>query len=277
MKEAKENPRYSQKCEAINFFYALSMDSSCYDEETGDTSEWVRHAVLFRFDKSEAAWLKEKELIAEGDLNEDGSATLGFTVDDQGNVSLIDEEEYRSIEESYNLAMNEREEEDRSQKAEDAFVLNLKDDGKAAYNHAGKAVFVEIKQDENASNPLEDWDGSGKMYSRNRNHSIFDVARVEDAIENNPDAVPLSCFEHGTCLWGIASELKKTPGVEFQWDGVEFAGVWIPDKTCIELLAKLEGQARKDKAREMASLACKAYTQYCNGEVYQYCVKIYDE
>lgn len=285
LKEAKENPRYSQESEAVNFFYALSQEYQ--DEETGDASEWVRHAVLFRFKKIEALWLLRKNLINREtydslplkhreNTQQDTSLSLGFSIDDCGNPSVVSEEEYRSIEEAYHIALSEQEQEELEEEAEGAFVLALDDNGKASYTHAGKAVFISIEQDENAENPLKRWDGAGSIYSLNRRHDNYDRDAIEDALQNNPDAVPLSYFEHSSCVWGLAEDLKKMPGVEFTFDGVEFAGVWIPDASCLEELKKLEGQRRKDEARKMAKQACEVYTQYCNGEIYQYCVDIYN-
>ena len=67
----------------------------------------------------------------------------------------------------------------------------------------------------------------GTILSLNRRHRNYDPAGVEDAIERNPDAVPLSYYEHGFCLWAVAGELP--PQARCPWDSVTLAGVWLPD------------------------------------------------
>ena len=64
-------------------------------------------------------------------------------------------------------------------------------------------------------NPLEDWSEMGTILSLNRRHGNFDPAGVEEAIGSNPDAVPLSYFEHGLCRWSVAGELPA--GAAARW------------------------------------------------------------
>ena len=61
----------------------------------------------------------------------------------------------------------------------------------------GQTYRVRIFHDQDAPNPLTDWSEMGTILSLNRRHVNFDPAGVEAAIESNPDAVPLSYFEHG--------------------------------------------------------------------------------
>lgn len=80
---------------------------------------------------------------------------------------------------------------------------------------------------------------------------------------------------------GVKGTMSNMP--DFNWDGVNFAGIWIPDKECIasvdiwEKEAKEKGEQfnRNDKFKEMAEQACKTYTAYCNGEVYGYQLELY--
>ena len=71
----------------------------------------------------------------------------------------------------------------------------------------GHTYRIAIYADPDALNPLNDSCEMGTILSLNRRHVNFDPAGVESAIENNPDAVPLSYYEHGLCLWSIAGEL----------------------------------------------------------------------
>ena len=64
----------------------------------------------------------------------------------------------------------------------------------------GHTYRISIFRDPDAPNPLDDWSEMGTILSLNRRHVNFDPAGVEEAIEHNPDAVPLSYFEHGRCL-----------------------------------------------------------------------------
>lgn len=146
-------------------------------------------------------------------------------------------------------------------------------------------AFVAIHQDTDAINPCEEWDGFGQIRSLSTRHmnniSIYEVeSLLEDKI-NQEQMIPLSYFEHGNCIWGVKGTMSNMP--DFNWDGVNFAGIWIPDKECIASVDIWEKEAkekdeqfnRNDKFKEMAEQACKTYTAYCNGEVYGYQLELY--
>jgi hypothetical protein len=132
----------------------------------------------------------------------------------------------------------------------------------------GRTYRLRIFHDEDAPNPLTDWSEMGTILSLNRRHVNFDPAGVEAAFEHNPDAVPLSYFEHGGCLWTVAGELPAT--ARCPWDSVDFAGVWLPDAETLNSGGRYGGRTRQLFMRERARQACDAYTQWCNGEVYGY-------
>ena len=132
----------------------------------------------------------------------------------------------------------------------------------------GHTYRIRIYPDPDVPNPLEDWDEMGTILSLNRRHRNFDPAGVESAIENNPDAVPLSYFEHGRCLWSVAGELP--PSARCPWDSVAFAGVWLPDEQTLASGRHYGGSTRRHFMRKRARQACEAYSQWCNGEVYGY-------
>jgi hypothetical protein len=134
--------------------------------------------------------------------------------------------------------------------------------------HAGETYRITIYHDTDAPNPLKEWDEMGNILSLNRRHANFDPEGVEEAIERHPDAVPLSYFEHGLCLWSVAGELPA--GCQCPWDSVTFAGVWLPDDRTRESARNYGGFTRRMFMRKRARNACDVYTLWCNGEVYGY-------
>jgi hypothetical protein len=134
--------------------------------------------------------------------------------------------------------------------------------------HDGQTYRIAIYADADAPNPLEDWDEMGTILSLNRRHRNFDPAGVEEAISNNPDAVPLSYYEHGLSLWSVAGELPVD--CRCRWDSVSFAGIWLPDAQTLESARNYGGQTRQLFMRQRARQACEVYTQWCNGDVYGY-------
>jgi hypothetical protein len=136
-------------------------------------------------------------------------------------------------------------------------------------------LFAAIHPDEDQSNPCEDMDGIGMIRSlSNRHDNNIPIEEARELLETDPDVIPLSYFEHGNSLWMVAS-LPSPAGVEFQWDGVRFAGIWIPDKDVRESYTGQDGLSRKDWMIEQAKSACEIYTQWSNGEIFYQYVKVY--
>jgi len=133
-------------------------------------------------------------------------------------------------------------------------------------NHALLIVFYGIDADPCPSNPCTDQDGFGHIYSFCSRHCNFKDPRIlsEDFFKDNPHCIPLSYFEHGECLWGVAGTLSNTP--DFRWDGVEIAGYWEPDKCLLDEVTELTPEAARARMEEFATQACETYTQWCNGE-----------
>ena len=133
----------------------------------------------------------------------------------------------------------------------------------------GETFRVSIEVDDDAPNPLDDEAaGLGFVLSLNYRHRSYDREAIERALEGNPDYVPLSHFEHGLCLWCVEGELP--PGADCPWDGVHFAGIWLPDDTTLEEARNLGGFTRRQFMRKRARVACRIYTTWCNGEVYRF-------
>lgn len=139
-------------------------------------------------------------------------------------------------------------------------------------NERNEIVFVWIRHDESPENPMEDWDGIGSIHSLNSRLISYDPNTIEENTDN-PDAVPLSYFEHGLCRWGVAGTMNDMP--DFRWDGVDFAGIWLPDKCILDEAKGMEGEFRKKYMAERAASACEAYTQWCNGDVWCYEIRVY--
>jgi hypothetical protein len=135
------------------------------------------------------------------------------------------------------------------------------------FEQGGHTYRIAVYADEHAANPLEDWDEMGAILSLNRRHINFDPVGVE-AAEADPDAVPLSYFEHGLCRWSVAGELPL--GAQCPFDSVSFAGIWLPDALTLESARPYGGWTRRQFMRLRARQACDVYTLWCNGEVYGY-------
>lgn len=140
----------------------------------------------------------------------------------------------------------------------------------------GKIIVAYLVQDDDCANPLEEQDGIGSIRSlsnRHRNHISQDEAL--EILENDKDAVPLSYFEHGLCQWGVQGSMRGMP--DFRWDGVDFAGIWIPDACVRESYTGQDGKTREQWMFEQAASACEQYTSWCNGDCYGVCVDVFNK
>jgi hypothetical protein len=134
--------------------------------------------------------------------------------------------------------------------------------------HHGETFRITIYANPHAGNPLEDWGEMGRILSRNRRHANHMPGSVDELLEENPDAVPLSYYEHGLCLWRVAGELPAH--LHCPWDSVGIAGFWLPDADTLESARNYGGWTRRQFMRRRAREACEAYTQWVNGDVYGY-------
>jgi hypothetical protein len=162
-------------------------------------------------------------------------------------------------------------------KAKSIPVIQFPDNvGETSHTIIGKYIlFIDVKYDDSSENPCKDWDGVGSIRSLSRRHiDSIDYAEAKELLETDKDVVALSYYEHGNSLWMVAA-LPAPAGVEFQWDGVRFAGVWIPDKSVRESYIKQDGLTRRDWMVKQADAACKTYTDFCNGYVYGYNVQLH--
>lgn len=134
-------------------------------------------------------------------------------------------------------------------------------------------------QDEDAENPCKHCDGMGQIRSlSNRHIDSIGIDEAEELIESNPFVVPLSYFEHGQSLWDVHGGERIGCCPDMRWDGVRFAGVWVPDECCMdEINLKKTDEEKASRAREMAEQCCKTYTSWCNGDCWGVCVDVFDK
>ncbi len=158
-------------------------------------------------------------------------------------------------------------------KAIEVQIPDYPGDGASVTIKDGRIMFVTLHYDRDVDNPLtESGTANGTIYSLGRRHSNYDPDAVQDAVENNPDHVKLSYFEHGQCRWSVLGD--TVPGEEFQWDGAKFAGVWVPDADALANIGP-NPEGRWDRIIKYAKGVCEMYTQFCNGEVYGYSVTLH--
>lgn len=137
----------------------------------------------------------------------------------------------------------------------------------------GKTAIIKILHDDSPENPLTAMDGIGLIYSRSKRHSNFNADAIDKIKKTRKYYVLLDYFEHSGCVWSVSGE-----GPQCQWDSVRFAGIWVPDRCLLNEVQKIKlGPDRFVKMREWARQACETYTQWCNGEVYGYSVRVMDE
>ena len=140
-----------------------------------------------------------------------------------------------------------------------------------------KIIFVTIEYDADTPNPCTDCDGMGHVRSlSNRHINNIDYDEAKQLLEDDPDVIPLSYFEHGNSVWMVQDSARShTPGIEFQWDGVRFAGVWIPDDCVRESYTGQDGLTRREWMVKQAESCCETYTQWANGQCFYFRIGAY--
>jgi hypothetical protein len=129
--------------------------------------------------------------------------------------------------------------------------------------------------DADLGNPTTEMDGMGSMYSLSRKHTNFKpMDELLEILRADADAIRLSYYEHGNCLWK-AQEAAAPMIPEFDWDGVRFAGVWVPDDCVRESYTGQDGLSRHAWMVKQAASCCETYTFWANGECYGYSIKAY--
>jgi hypothetical protein len=72
----------------------------------------------------------------------------------------------------------------------------------------------------------------------------------------------------------VASDTRGKSGLYWEFDGVDLAGVWVPDKYTTEAYEPSMGD-RRAWFEKQAEGDCEVYTMWVNGECYFYSVKVY--
>lgn len=133
-----------------------------------------------------------------------------------------------------------------------------------------------INHEENPESPLEysPWDISS---FNNRHNDYKDWGEFAQYIAKHGGPVPkngirqkldastafwLSYYEHGQSVWSLHGEGTQCHS-GFRWDTTSYAGIIMGD---YKQLKSLDHTQRAASAREVL----KAYTSWCNGEVYEY-------
>lgn len=142
---------------------------------------------------------------------------------------------------------------------------------------------VRIEFDADIENPNTNGDGQWTLYSFCSRHVNFKhpddlkvvvgrnhVEKVRDRtlkrkLENGL-AHWLGYFEHGQCCWFRTD--APPPGVEFQWDGVRYAGLLVWEHKPSDMGAK----TYEDRAKD-ADAFLNTYTSWANGEGLYYCIE----
>jgi len=151
------------------------------------------------------------------------------------------------------------------------------DGGREEYtDQKGREISIDITQDPYANSPLVEDDCLGKIFSFGRKHGNFlpmEATNIEDACVELDKRFGknrwnfLSYYQHDGCMW-FPTGSPAPAGVEFQWDGRRIAGVWVADYQHWEKIRRWKPLKRSDEISKTAALACKLYTAWCNGEVY---------
>lgn len=141
-------------------------------------------------------------------------------------------------------------------------------------------LFLQVGMDEFAENPLEVFDGCGRIYgfhpdlpaSEHYKPQHLNLSETMDDLEEDFGRfVLLGYFEHGPgCrIWHLTEETPRGTEGDYRFDGTRFAGFWVPDEAVEEDLSEKE---LKERARE----ACEVLNSYFRGDVWYYRLTLYE-
>ncbi len=104
----------------------------------------------------------------------------------------------------------------------------------------GRTALGYLSDDSNCNNPLEDTDGSGRIYRRYRDagneekRQFYQVMGIDEdghrTGSRDPYSVLLDCYQHSGECWRVHGSDKFFP--DEQCDVSNQAGVWAPDDAC---------------------------------------------
>lgn len=99
----------------VRVLHALSMDTSCFEEQTGDSTEWTQWACLFKFGADEVEQLCDgiQGVTVDDFTEENGTWAIALREDSNGFHDVISAEEYRAIDREYSEYIAEHEDEEK--------------------------------------------------------------------------------------------------------------------------------------------------------------------
>ncbi len=132
---------------------------------------------------------------------------------------------------------------------------------------------LKIDQDDASEDSPNDWEGGWKLYSFNRKHRSYKNPEEFGIAERHRNgrytltksmrkqlderkAFIVSYYEHGGCIWSLPDDAPKC-----LFDTVLTAGL---------LVNRPEGIASHTEAEKSAKEFLRAYTQWCNGDIWFY-------
>jgi len=136
-------------------------------------------------------------------------------------------------------------------------------------------VFGKVSYFDDPEHPCQEGYANGKIYSFNRRHTDYIGDDKEEMIEDlisNHHAVQLSYHEHGNCTWFVRGT-QQPP--DMRWDGSYFAGLWVPEQDALDNIGDPNAEDFQTRLLEYAKGVCEHYTAWCNGNIYEYEVKLF--
>lgn len=158
-------------------------------------------------------------------------------------------------------------------------------------------LFIGLHYDPDASNPLEDCDGIGEIEAiDSRRHSGISLELALSRMWRDEDIIPLRFRDGNLCEWSVSPEADEAfrtiratrhaalllgrdqdealEAFDPDWAN-HIGGIWTPDKCVRDSYTGQDGLSRRDWMVKQAEGACETYTDWCNGSVYGYDVRLY--
>lgn len=159
-------------------------------------------------------------------------------------------------------------------------------------------LFVGVHRDDTPTNPLEDCDGIGSIDAIDcRRHSGIKTEIALDRLWHDADVIPLRFRDWGAeCAWSVSEyaddahtniTVARNTAILLNRDMDEVLdnfdpewinkidGIWTPDKYVRESYTGQDGLTRREWMKKQAEAACESYTDYCNGNVYGFDIRLY--
>jgi hypothetical protein len=132
-----------------------------------------------------------------------------------------------------------------------------------------------LSHDSDASNPLEDSDGMGRIYSSARHSNTqrqmqealgLDSYWNPDGSDPAPYAILLDVYDHGGQVFSISGN-----GMQCRFDTARGGAVWVPDQCCLDHIMSLPEADRQAEAIKDCQAALEVYNAWLSGDTYGIC------